>query len=402
MTYEEFLTLINGGASGVVQPPRTTLGDLTAEIAGVRDTPGTLTSVVNERLDTPPSFAMFIQRFYYRENDPALYDPGWLDVHEIDKAKGLRLGVVWSGMGYSQFAAMVGYHGLADHYFDAFRGLYVHRQNEQPAGTQASPDWVLEDPLSPAAIQQTPTAEITTVLPVAYGEGAGAGDFVLEDAAEMQERYGRRTGRTLTLPWITNTTLARMVARRWYKRWWAPRLTTVVRTSWSGFQVDIGDRVEARVPLMDVFGYKRILFEVRGLTVDLASASVDVFLVEGEPVGLTFKDGYRILARRLGTYSDGYGLATMTVDGVPILGELAAAVALDGRTMAGPLTLEDGFPVFMHRTVGLDTVAWGDGYRMAVLDVEGFPIVGDLGVGLTLTGHHLVGRLLPGSGFSVN
>lgn len=235
------------------------LGRVTADLRGLRDTPGgRITGTPFGVIDRPAHVTRLVLEETYGQRGAARYHaPSWAATHARQVAQGLRWRVLWSGDAFEPFRAAAGFCGQADLYVDA-EGLwrYVSRDAMPPPVMTLTPREI-ED------LQLSWVGPLATRLTVTWGQGEQAGALTLEDPY-AQQRHGLIV-RDLSLPYCATEADARRLGRYWLSQWSRPRLTALIRPTHAALALDRTDRIEIVWPLLDLYA-RRVTWQIRGTT----------------------------------------------------------------------------------------------------------------------------------------
>lgn len=257
----------------VVRP--SVLGTITADFRGLIDTPAGRYSGTGEApLVNPAAVARLILEDTYGVT--RFHEPTWAATRAAQAAAGLTWRCLWYGDEFETFRTLAGFCGLADLWWDD-DGLcrYTFQDRTAPAvATITARELVGEMVLA----RIPPSA---TRLPVTWGDRDQGGAFTLESPV-MQARHGVVTDRALALPYLATEAAARTVAAHWLAAWDHPRFTgTAGLTHW-WLPLTRTDRVMVETPLLELYGERRVPWEIRGTT-DRGDQRT-VVLVETDPI----------------------------------------------------------------------------------------------------------------------
>ena len=336
----------NGGQR-IVSLRQGTLGRVTADLKGLRDTAGgRYSGVPLGGLVQPAAIVRLILEETYGEIDPSVYyEPAWLRTRARHAALGITWRLVWTGDAFEPFRESAQASGNADLYVDdEGRWRYAFRDPlAAPVGTITARE-LIGDP----ALGWTAGREIITVLEVAWGEGVQGGTFTL-DSPMMQKRHDENHGGE-SLPYAATEAVARVLGRAALSRRDRPRQALTCATSHAWLGLTLTDRVFVDTPLLQLYGAKRVPFEIIGLT-DRGDARV-LTLLEADPLALelllsgTLAHGATIELPLTGTYDDALLAAVLA-----LAGTLVVTRALDAP-LAGTLVVPASFDVPLAGTLG--------------------------------------------------
>jgi hypothetical protein len=246
-----------------VRTLRLPLGQVTADIAGLLDTPaGRLTGTPDAPLIHPAPITRLIAESAYGFDRLDLAT--WAATH----ARQVALGVTWrlrfDGPPWEQFRALAGYCGMADLYVsDAGRLTYRLRERQDAPVATLTDDDLLDE----LALEWTPRESVATRVAVTWGDDAvRGGTFTLRSPQESRYTAAHRPLTwTLDLPYLDTEAGARIVARYWLAQRDHQRQVAQLRVGPPHLALTRTDRVRLDTPLANTWGPARV-FEIRGTT----------------------------------------------------------------------------------------------------------------------------------------
>jgi hypothetical protein len=252
----------NGGQR-VVSLRQGTLGRVTADLRGLCDTQeGRYSGVPLGRLVQPAAIVRCILEDTYGERNPSAYhEPTWTRTAARHAALRITWRLVWAGDTFESFRDAAQSSGQADLYLDDDgRWRYGFRDPLTPAVGTLTPRELLGDP----ALGWTAGREIITALEVAWGAGVQGGTFTL-DSPVMRDRHGPNHGGA-AIPYAASETIARVLGRAILSQRDRPRQACTLAASHAWLGLTLADRVFLDTALGQLYGAKRVPFEIVGIT----------------------------------------------------------------------------------------------------------------------------------------
>jgi hypothetical protein len=325
-------------AVATVHLTQSVLGTVTADLRGLLDTAaGRYTGVARAPLRTPAHIVRLLLAETYGQTDPGrFHEPTWIETAARQIARGLTWRLTWTGEAFETFreAAQIG--GQADLYLDEEgRWRYAFRDPIAPAVATITERELLGDP----GIGWTAGRDLITVLEVAWGAGLDGGAFSLDSPA-MRDRHGENHG-ALAIPYAASESVARLLARDQLSRRDRPRQVTTITAAHCFLPLTLRDRVIVETPLLQLYGARRVPFDVVGVT-DRGDTRV-LTLLESDRTGLGLALSGTLAVGDLTSValsgSIVLGARFLSLSGTLAVGELLAGAVTGTAAIAGALSL---------------------------------------------------------------